>query len=261
MKLISFICLLLAGNIFSQEVMPTTRKIDVSWDPNPEIYLAGYRVKLGRQKKQYTEIFDANIPSMQSTCEGNKVVFSIPYLFSSGYWYSVVTAYGNDGQESEPSDELTIRIRPVEIQYSFDNSKWVVQKMKLASFATPRMECEPPAKRLISQAKSHKFYRYIYKDELDPPVTLPNIGQQDSYIQWDAPDPDEIVTKFNIYKKINGQWVVEGFAFSPYASYRVVSFGEYCVSAVTDKLVEGEKSNPITIYYKPLTPARIRKVN
>lgn len=261
MKLISFILFLLAGNIFSQEVMPTTTKLTVSWFPNPETYLAGYRVKLGKEKGEYTDTFEAGLPKIEATCEGNKVIYEIPYSFSSGYWYSTVIAYGTEEQEGEPSDELTIRIRPVEVQYSFDNSKWVIQKMKLASFSTPTLDCEEPSKRLISQAKSHKLYRYVYKDELDPPATLPNIGQQDLYIQWDAPDPEERVSKFNIYKKIDGQWIIEDFVFPPYASYRISSFGEYCVSSVTDKLVEGEKSNPLVIYYKPLAPTRFTKMN
>lgn len=261
MKFISFISLFLAGSIFSQEIMPTTREVFVNWDPNTETNLAGYNVKIGRSRGQYTEIFDAKLPPIQPSCEGDKVTYKIPYLFTTGYWYSVVTAYSIDGQESDPSDELALRIRPVEIQYSFDNSNWIVQKMKLATFATPNLDCEPPSKRLISQAKSHKLYRYVYRDELNPPITLPNISQQDSYIQWDAPSPDEMVSKFNIYKKVNGQWVVEGFVFPPYASYRISSFGEYCVSSTTDKLVEGEKSNSVFIYYKPLIPARLRKLN
>lgn len=261
MKLIYFILFILAGNIFSQEVMPTTTKIAVSWFPNSETYLAGYRVFLGREKGGYTASFEAGLPKIESTCEGDKVIYEIPYLFSIGYWYSAVVAYGTEEQEGEPSDELTIRIRPVEIQYSFDNSNWVIQKMKLVSFSIPTLDCEEPSQRLIYRAKSHKFYRYVYKDELDPPLTLPNVDQQDSYIQWDAPEPEERVSKFNVYKKVEGQWVLEDFVFPPYISYRVPSFGEYCISSVTDKLIEGKKSNSVYIYYKPLTPTGFTKIN
>lgn len=71
--------------------------ITVSWNPNSDPDLAGYRVYYGTSSGRYSEVVDANLAT--------KVV--VDGLQPATRYYFVVTAYDSAGNESEPSDEVS----------------------------------------------------------------------------------------------------------------------------------------------------------
>jgi hypothetical protein len=234
--------------------MPDTAELVMSWEPNTEAHLAGYRVKLGRATRFYNQTFDAGLPQPEETCEGIRIVYDVPTLLTAGTWFSTVTAYGTDGEESEPGDEVTLRVRPTQLQYSFDNVNWQVDRLRLAVFSNLYLTCTPPHHRILSVGNTHKLYRYLFEDEAPPAATVPNISQEGTYLQWDVPHPTNDVTQFNIYKKVNASWVLQSFAYPPYASHLVNESGEYTVSCVDKDMNEGEKSNAVIVSLEPVPP-------
>lgn len=77
-------------------------EVALQWNPNPEEYLAGYRVLYGLASGTYTQAVDV----------GNVTTFTLSGLTAGQVYYSVVVAYGTEGQESPPSDEITFIADP-----------------------------------------------------------------------------------------------------------------------------------------------------
>lgn len=70
--------------------------VTLSWDPNTEPDLAGYKVYYGTSSHNYTETIDV----------GNTTTYQITGL-SEGTYYFAVTAYDTSGNESDFSDEVS----------------------------------------------------------------------------------------------------------------------------------------------------------
>lgn len=69
----------------------------LSWNQNPEPYLAGYRVMYGEKSGVYTDSVDV----------GNVTEFTLTDLVAGRVYYSVLIAYGSEGQQSPPSEEIS----------------------------------------------------------------------------------------------------------------------------------------------------------
>jgi hypothetical protein len=70
--------------------------ITLSWDPNPEANLKGYKVYYGPASGNYSFMVDA----------GNRTSLTISGLEARKTYYFAATAYGPAGEESDLSDEL-----------------------------------------------------------------------------------------------------------------------------------------------------------
>lgn len=78
--------------------------VALQWDANPESHLAGYKVLYGVSSGAYTRTVDV----------GNVTSFTLSGLTPDQVYYSVVVAYGTEGQEGPPSDEITFTAEPAQ---------------------------------------------------------------------------------------------------------------------------------------------------
>lgn len=72
----------------------------VSWDPNQESDLSGYRIYYGKASRQYDQMIDV----------GNVTSFKIDNLQVGVTYYFAVTAYDFSGNESDFSEEVSATI-------------------------------------------------------------------------------------------------------------------------------------------------------
>ena len=71
-------------------------QVTLSWDPNTEENLAGYKIYYGNSSGHYGSNVDA----------GNRTSYTIKDLESGKTYYFVVAAYNNSGIESSYSAEI-----------------------------------------------------------------------------------------------------------------------------------------------------------
>jgi len=95
--LLAALCLLVATPVLAKDVT-------FLWDPNSESDLAGYRLYQSGTSGSYTygsgnEV--ANIPTGTEICTID---------VADGTWYWVLTAHDTNGNESGPSNEVSISI-------------------------------------------------------------------------------------------------------------------------------------------------------
>ncbi len=83
----------------------------VSWDPNTESDLAGYRIYYGTEPAVYTEVVDV----------GNVTSYTIENLLEGETYFLVVTAYDLNGNESLPSAEVAATVTAAEIYITLLN--------------------------------------------------------------------------------------------------------------------------------------------
>lgn len=103
MKLIGFtvgVKLFLLPLLFLCSVNGNAKTVTVSWDPNTESDLAGYKILIGEEPGQYTGIEDA----------GKQTNFTWNNLPSGTTYYFAVLAYDNSGNESSLSQEISATI-------------------------------------------------------------------------------------------------------------------------------------------------------
>ncbi len=78
------------------------RDCALSWNPNPEADLAGYRVYLGRNPDQLTRMRDVGLRTAFRCSEGDAA--------ENGQWFGTVTAYDHSGNESDPAQAVPFEI-------------------------------------------------------------------------------------------------------------------------------------------------------
>ena len=99
MKRICIILILLSMTISVNAQDIITNPIKTVWDANSESYLAGYRVYISNETgKAYT---------LKAEVSTNEYIIDLP----NGIYFMVVTAYSDDGIESDPSNEVSFRIK------------------------------------------------------------------------------------------------------------------------------------------------------
>lgn len=76
--------------------------LNVSWPPNPEPDIAGYKVSFGTTTNNYTTTVNA----------GNSLNYTIPNILNGSNYYVAVKAYDYTGNESLFSDEAFILVPP-----------------------------------------------------------------------------------------------------------------------------------------------------
>jgi len=69
----------------------------LEWNPNPEPEIAGYKVYIGTQSRNYDRCIDVGLATSHVLC----------LLVPLQTYYFAVTAYAVDGAESDFSDEVT----------------------------------------------------------------------------------------------------------------------------------------------------------
>lgn len=95
--LLSLSFLLLILIFFTQSAH--SRAVTLAWDPNsPSENIAGYRLYYGSESRNYTSMIDIM----------NGTLKKISKLSKGQYYYFAVTAYNQDGQESDLSEELMV---------------------------------------------------------------------------------------------------------------------------------------------------------
>lgn len=77
-------------------VVSFAAEITFKWDPNSEPDLAGYKIYWGTATRDYSKNVDV----------GNVVSYTLKDL-PDGVFYFAATAYDNDGNESDFSDEIS----------------------------------------------------------------------------------------------------------------------------------------------------------
>lgn len=78
-------------------------QVTLTWDPNPESDLAGYRVYFGSQSRQYTNLVEV----------GPVNLAIIPNLKDGEVYFFAVTAYNQQGLESDYSNEVALSVSSV----------------------------------------------------------------------------------------------------------------------------------------------------
>ncbi len=78
------------------------RDCALSWNPNPEADLAGYRVYLGRNPNQLTRMRDVGLRTAFRCSESDAA--------ENGQWFGTVTAYDHSGNESAPAQAVPFEI-------------------------------------------------------------------------------------------------------------------------------------------------------
>ena len=73
-----------------------TESVEVEWNSNNEIDLAGYRVHYGNSSREYTNSIDT----------GNTTEYTVLGLQGGATYYFALTAYDYSGNESGYSDEI-----------------------------------------------------------------------------------------------------------------------------------------------------------
>lgn len=78
-------------------------QVTLTWDPNLEPDLAGYRVYFGSQSRQYTNLLDV----------GRLNLAIVPNLKDGEVYFFAVTAYNQQGLESDYSNEVALTVSSV----------------------------------------------------------------------------------------------------------------------------------------------------
>jgi hypothetical protein len=78
------------------------RDCALTWNPNTESDLAGYRVYMGRSPNQLTRMRDVGLRTAFRCSEGNAA--------ENGQWFGTVTAYDHSGNESAPAQTVPFEI-------------------------------------------------------------------------------------------------------------------------------------------------------
>jgi Bacterial Ig domain/Fibronectin type III domain len=88
--------------VFAVLVSPVfaTSSVNLSWDPNPEPDITGYRLKYGTSSGTYSQSIDV----------GNVTTAAVPSLTAGQTYYFVVTAFNASAMESQPSNEVTFSV-------------------------------------------------------------------------------------------------------------------------------------------------------
>ena len=94
----------------------TTRSVIVSWDPNSEPDLAGYKIYFGNQTRDYKTSVDV----------GNVTEHKINDLETERWWHFAATAYDTATNESPFSEEVAIYLakgdtHTVQVNFSYYN--------------------------------------------------------------------------------------------------------------------------------------------
>lgn len=76
--------------------------VNLTWNPNPETNIAGYKVHFGTSSGNYTEVID--VPG-QTHAE-------LPQLILGNTYYLAVSAYNTEGQEGPLSAEMRLSASP-----------------------------------------------------------------------------------------------------------------------------------------------------
>ena len=82
--------------------------VNLSWNPNTESDLAGYRIYYGTLPSTYTQVVDVGLTSIPSTPE-----YTVDNLTQGIDYYLTVTAYDISGNESEFSSEISKMITDI----------------------------------------------------------------------------------------------------------------------------------------------------
>lgn len=93
-----FLLILITGSLNAQVQPPDTARMKVSWNPNSELDLSGYKVYWGLTSRKYPNSLDA----------GNVLTKTIDGLKFNERYYVAVTAYDTADNESDFSQEVSI---------------------------------------------------------------------------------------------------------------------------------------------------------
>lgn len=78
-------------------------QVTLTWDPNPESDLGGYRVYFGAESRRYTNVLDV----------GAANIAVVPNLEDGKVYFFAVTAYNTQGLESDFSNEVALTVSSV----------------------------------------------------------------------------------------------------------------------------------------------------
>ena len=95
-KWCSVVCLGMALLALSVDLVHAATVIQLSWNPNTEPDLAGYRIRYGVAPSTPTQMIDVGLVT----------TYSIMNLTAGTTYYFVVTAYDQAGNESQPSNQV-----------------------------------------------------------------------------------------------------------------------------------------------------------
>ncbi len=81
-------------------ILVSSNDVIVTWNPNNEKDLAGYKIYYGTSSRHYSTVFDV----------GDNTSYLVPNLTNGVRYFFAVTAYDTANNESEFSDEVSIFI-------------------------------------------------------------------------------------------------------------------------------------------------------
>lgn len=96
---------IIAMLLVSPAIVFAGESVTLSWNPNTETDLAGYRLYQSAVSGQYTFGADAAVAEIPAGTE----TVTLENI-ADGTYYWVLTAYDTDGNESGPSNEVTLAI-------------------------------------------------------------------------------------------------------------------------------------------------------
>lgn len=111
-KLIIISALLIGCLTASAQLGPTNKppRVKLTWDPNPEVDIAGYRIYQGTNSRIYNFIFD--VPCVVSnglTVQHNTNWIGSNFVRGATYYWAA-TAYNTSSLESDLSEEVALTI-------------------------------------------------------------------------------------------------------------------------------------------------------
>jgi hypothetical protein len=130
--------------------------ITLSWNPNNEPDLAGYKIYYGTVSREYSEVIDA----------GNVTTYRIEGLSPEVRYFFAITAYDAAGNESDFSQEVSTHQdnRRFSTSYNFPNPfnpeqevthiRYVMEKESLVTITIYNLSSDPVAILLTNVAKS-----------------------------------------------------------------------------------------------------------
>lgn len=144
-QIVPIVGLLLAGTFTA--LAQKYPSVSLTWDPELDPEVAGYRIYVGGASGDYTNAIDVGLFTSRT----------IPLLAGNGTYYFAVTAYNFDGLESDFSNE--VNFTPIAVSVTMIDSS-------AAAAGPPGQNRPPPQISLQWQSDLGTVYHVLYKNSL-----------------------------------------------------------------------------------------------
>lgn len=142
------------------------------WDPSPEADVAGYNLYYGSAPRQY----QANLVLGTDVCNGHSCTAQLE--LEGGHWYVAVTAFDQQGNESDYSEELQVISESLEPTLIYPNGSitWIrgcTYDILWENFPDAKVTLEllkdgVPARKIAKATKNDGSFSWIVSKKVQP---------------------------------------------------------------------------------------------